>query len=366
MKIAFLISTLGQGGAERVAAILCNYWVRSGHQVEMITLEKPGTVPAYKLDDGVAVRHLDMMSDSRTMLDSVCAGLRRIQCIRSELCQFAPDVAVAFMTEMNVMAVIAGARKSWRTVISERIHPRYHPVPAMYRNARRIAYSRADALVVQTRNIGAWYRREMGLETHVIANPVELSAFKRPGSAGSRSKQIVAIGRLAPQKGFDLLIEAFGAVASDIPDWTLAIYGEGPSRTALEKQISSLGMKRLIRLPGATDDVAPILQAAGIYVHPARYEGFPNSLVEALAAGCCVVATDCPGASGEILLQGEYGVLVPPDNVAELARQLLQFAKNSDLRAKYENCATEAVRKFDADKIAQSWIDMLVEISEAV
>ena len=121
----------------------------------------------------------------------------------------------------------------------------------------------------------------------------------------------MAAGRLEPQKGYDILIEAFAKVAASNPEWDLVIYGMGRQREELESRIASLGMRDRVVLAGHTLDIVKAYGDADLFVHPARYEGYPNVIQEALAAGRPVVATDCPGYSGELLGHGRYGIVVP-------------------------------------------------------
>src|SRR5690606_20187778 len=132
-------------------------------------------------------------------------------------------------------------------------------------------------------------------------------------------RRATTLGRLVYQKGLDRLIDAFALISPDLPDWELAIFGVGEAREDLERQIAAHKLEDRIFLMGNTTDAMVELRASDLYVHAARYEGYPNAILEALAAGLCVVATDCPGATGEILAGGQYGILVPDADAQSLA-----------------------------------------------
>ena len=115
-----------------------------------------------------------------------------------------------------------------------------------------------------------------------------------------------------PQKGFDILIAAFAKIAQQHSDWFMTIYGEGPSRSDLEAQVREAGLQGRVNLPGFVNEhrCGAAIRPASLCC-PSRYEGYPNILLEALAASCPAVATNCPGGVAEILGDDEFGMLVP-------------------------------------------------------
>jgi glycosyltransferase involved in cell wall biosynthesis len=129
----------------------------------------------------------------------------------------------------------------------------------------------------------------------------------------------VYTGRLAPEKGVDVLVESWGAARRGA-GWTLCLVGDGPERAALEEQVRRLGLAESVRLVGATGDVAPWLRAADVFVLPSRTEGLSVSLLEAMACGLGVIATDV-GATAETAGR-EGALLVPPERPAALAAAL--------------------------------------------
>jgi glycosyltransferase involved in cell wall biosynthesis len=164
------------------------------------------------------------------------------------------------------------------------------------------------------------------------------------------------------QKGFDLLIDSFAKIAARHPDWMLEIYGEGSERPALEAQVERCGYVERIKLPGVCKHIGEIYADAGLFVLPSRFEGYPNALVEALAAGCPVIATNCPGASEQILGGGLYGMLVEPESVDALAVALDQMLSSDTLRADFASRATKAVAALDTPIVGSQWLDVLTSV----
>jgi GalNAc-alpha-(1->4)-GalNAc-alpha-(1->3)-diNAcBac-PP-undecaprenol alpha-1,4-N-acetyl-D-galactosaminyltransferase len=365
MKIALVVSSVTGGGAERVAVTLANSWSSAGHTVRLITFEPPGTSPEFELSNDIVVVQLGLMARGAGLLGPLSKNLYRILLLRRCLCDYLPDIVVSLVTAPNILAVLASFGRPWPTVISERVHPGHHPMAKPWAILRRVLYPYANSIVVQTAGIALWFRTKFGVETIVIPNPIDVEKFRVRPLASAKSRYLaIAVGRLDPQKGFDLLITAFADVAAANSKWDLVIYGEGEERLALQNLIATLGMQDRVRLAGATRDIARVYDQADLLVHPSRYEGYPNVVQEALAVGRPVVATDCPGATRELLGEGRYGVLVASNDVDALARALAAILPDKERRAALALAAPTAVVAFEADKVAQRWLELFHELNE--
>jgi glycosyltransferase involved in cell wall biosynthesis len=356
VRIAFVIPSLGAGGAERVATLLANEWSENGHDVTLVTFDVPGTEPFFAIDPGVSLRELSAAA-SDGLSAKLGTNVARVSRLRSLLRELRPDVVVAFMTEANVIALWAAAGLGVPVVISERNQPDRPGLGRAHKLARRLTYPFASAMVVQTDAIASWGKARFRIPIHVIPNPVRLGDGKARRPDGD-VQWITSLGRLAPQKGFDILITSFAAVAGKHSKWRLVIYGEGPGRPLLERLRAESGCADRILLPGLTRDAAEALSKASLFVLPSRFEGYPNALLEALAQGLPVLATSCPGGTVEILANGVHGMLVPPDNVGAMTRALGAMLSDRDLRDAYAWKARRAVTGLDVATVAKRWLDL--------
>ena len=184
------------------------------------------------------------------------------------------------------------------------MNQRAHP---FWTNAWKIAASRASAIVLQTEAIKSLYPETIQRRAVVIPNPVVLSTTERRPHDGL---VLAAVGRLEWQKGFDLLIQAFAAIASDFPDWRLTIWGEGAERSRLQQLADQSGYADRIELPGNSQSQSDWTGNADIFVLSSRYEGFPNVLLEAMSAGLPVLSFRCDFGPEEMIEDGVDGVLV--------------------------------------------------------
>ena len=364
MKIAFVLQTFGAGGAERVATLLCNAWAEAGHTVTAITFEAPNEAGFHVLDEAVSLRQIDALNTSARLLARAATNVRRVARLRALLRELEPDAIVAFTTEANVVTLWSALGLGVPVVVSERNQPDRPALGRVHLAARRVTYPAASAIVVQTEAVADWARQRFRVPVHILPNPVDLRAAPLPERRASTEKRLLAVGRLVPQKGFDRLIASFARLAEAHPDWRLTIYGEGTERAALEAQVRSFGLSERVSMPGLCKDLLPVFAEVDQFVLPSRYEGAPNVLLEALAAGCPVVATDCPGAVAEILAEGRFGLLVANDEGA-VTKGLDRMMSDEGLRARYAAAAPEAVRGFDVRVVAGRWLDLLSSLTTA-
>ncbi len=362
MRIAFILPTFGAGGAERVASLLCGAWAEEGHAVSAITFEASGAAQLYALDERVTLYQADVLNRSRTLPSRIATNARRLARLRSTLKAFRPEVVIAFTTEANVVALWSALGLGVPVIVSERNQPDRPGLGRLIRAARRLSYPMAAAVVVQSEPIAQWARQRFRVPVHVLPNPVRLQSWQEAPRKHLAGKRLVAVGRLVPQKGFDLLIAAFAQLAESHPDWTLHIYGEGVERATLEAEIRRLSLAEKIALPGICKDMSTVFAAADLFVLPSRYEGYPNALLEALAAGCPVVAADCPGATAEILEGGKYGVLVEPGSVAALTAALESMMSNEALRGRFAAQAREAVSALEVGSVGRRWLALFASL----
>ncbi len=369
MRIAFVIPNLGPGGAERVATLLSNDWAARDHRVDLIVFDNDQTEPFHALDRNVAVHSLRAARHASGIFSRVSTNISRIKRLRSLLRRLQPEIVVAFMTEANVVALMASWGLPASVVISERNQPDRPGLGRLQRLARPLTYNRAAAIVMQTEKLAGWVRVRFRTQTHVIANPVALDKTR---VAGPQSKEpahgmhrIASIGSLTKQKGFDILIESFASLAAKHKAWDLVIYGEGPQRPELEDLIEKRRLEGRVFLPGLTRDVTRALSEADLFVLPSRFEGFPNVLLEALSLRVPAIATRCPGASAEILGDGAYGELVPAGHVPALTEAIERLITKPELREAYAAKAHDALQDYELAKISGQWLKLFESIAAA-
>ena len=311
----------GMGGTIRTTLTMAGY-LAGTRDVEVMSVLRRRDEPFFAFPPGVQVHALERAHPVLSRLPSV---LVHPEDYAYPSCSLQTDVAfVRWLRSLEGGAVVTTrpafnllaarlAPGSVVTVGQEHQHLAIHR-PRLAADIRR-HYGRLDALSVLTTQDERDYARLLAhARTRVaqVPNPVPLSD---PPAADSDAKVVVAAGRLNRQKGFDLLVPAFAAVARRHPEWRLRIYGSGPERARLQTLIDEHGAGDRIALLGRSDRLVEAMAEASIFALSSRWEGFPMVLLEAIAIGLPIVSFDCPTGPRDIVGDGHGGVLVPPEDV---------------------------------------------------
>ena len=289
-QIIFFVSSMHGGGAERVAVLLCNRWVERGHNVTLVVTYSGCGQCVYPLDERVRLVYLaDIVGTTRK---TPWIMLRRFRALRRLVRDTRADVVVSFLTQVNIAVLLATRGLGVPIIVSERIYPPAMPLHIIWKILRRITYPWTAKVVMQTQGGLEWLQRAAPESRGIIiANPC---VFPLPESKPKIEPDtilpaqrclLLAAGRLEKQKGFDLLIDAFSSLCDVCADWDLVILGEGAERQALEAQIASKELNQRVLLPGRVGNAGDWYQRADLYAMSSRFEGFPNTLLEALAYG---------------------------------------------------------------------------------
>ncbi|MBZ9781538.1 glycosyltransferase [Pseudomonas sp. REP124] len=363
-KLLIILHDLSAGGAEKMMARLAGALVDAGNDVTLLMLTGGG-VNARGLDPRVKQVELN----SGRSANAVPALARFLRQNRF-------DAQLAALTHVNVIAIAAAALSGTlsRLHVSERnafshdkhVNPSlrvrlaYEVAPLLYRLipnpvicvSRGVAEDLVDTTIARDRDVT------------VADNPVLDDDFHhRPPAAAEHpwlldktTPVVVAVGRLAGQKGFDTLIEAFARLPNR--STRLIIFGEGSLRAQLLEQARALAVENRIDLPGYTADPMAQVAAADCFVLSSRFEGSPNALVEALATGTPVVATRCPHGPQDILQDGLVAPLVPVDDPAALALAISdQLGAPVDTRRQIR---IDAAARFMNGRAVQTYLSALL------
>jgi glycosyltransferase involved in cell wall biosynthesis len=359
MRLVMMVSSLGSGGAERVASSLCSALAERGDSVRLVpTFSGRGTA-FYPLHSSVDLQFLADRVATRGERGKNQLG--RLMALRSLCREFAPDVVVSFLTNVNVAAVLSTRFLGVPCVISERIDPAMMPTSRMWRLACRMVYPFADTVVVQTPGIA---RSVAGLypglrQVCVIPNPlpVGLDAHHHRGrSTHDGRKVMLSMGRLSAQKRVDHIVAAFARIAVHCPEWDLHIWGEGELRRALEQQVEACGLAHRIALFGRTGDPWAVMADADAFVMASEFEGFPNALLEAMGVGLPCISTDCRSGPADLAEGGRVARLVPVGDVTALAQAMEGMMNDGQARADLGTAARRSVReRFGLEAILTAW-----------
>lgn len=363
MNLLLLIHSLSSGGAERVTANLANYWVSQGWTVTVVSLTSADS-DFYELDPRVRRIALGIAGDSSGFVSAIAQNFARVQAVKRVLRQVKPDVALGIMTAASVLLAIANTTsfRKIRVIGSEHVDPSRMPLGRLWEGLRAYWYGKLDGVAALTSESADWLRTNTSAKSvAIIPNavpwplPVQAPMVRPAEHVPAGSKLLLAVGRLGNEKGFDMLIDVFARLASKMPQWHLAILGEGSLRDELEHQIAAAGLRSRISMPGLAGNLADWYDAADLYVMTSRYEGFGNTLVEAMAHGCAVASFDCESGPRNIVRDGENGLLVPPEDATRMEACLHRLMTDAQQRDLLGERATEVRTRFSLPTIAGMW-----------
>jgi len=360
MRLTLIISSLQAGGAERQMSIMANYWAAGEWEITLLTFDDGRSKPFYSLDQKVKHIPMNIAAVSSNLFAAVMNNLRRLRALRRAIQDSRPDAVLSFMDKVNVLSLLSAIGTGRRVIVGERIDPVVYVLGFVWEKLRKFSYLTADAIVVQTESAKRYFSSRIQHKTFVIPNGV-IPPLKSQGKAWVEISRpaVVAVGRLDKQKGFDLLLEAFGKAGQSRRGWHLYVFGEGSERVNLEKQKKTLGLNEIIHLPGVAKNISHVYQNADLFVLSSRFEGFPNVLCEAMACGLSVIGFDCPSGPRDIIRDGVDGVLIPNGDVTALAKAMDRLMSNTAERKRLASRATEVIERFGLEKIMGRWEELL-------
>jgi GalNAc-alpha-(1->4)-GalNAc-alpha-(1->3)-diNAcBac-PP-undecaprenol alpha-1,4-N-acetyl-D-galactosaminyltransferase len=363
MKIAIVIDSLVAGGAQRAAILLAEGLKARENQVCLITLFGR-ELDFYQLSPTVDRIVLKVAGESPNLIQAVKNNLARLHSLRQAMDSWKPDLVISFLDKTNILTLIAGWGSKYPILVSEQNDPTQNNIGRVWNLLRRLVYLSATQVVSCSQGVdNNWYWLSPKRRS-VIYNPLavkkEYSAdVELPEKLNFNKKTVVAMGRLTEQKGFDILLTAFADIAEKHQDWQLLILGEGELRQELEALRDQLGIRDRVVMPGLVNNPFPILKHAHLFVLSSRYEGFGNVIIEAMACDLPVISTDCPSGPGEIIINGENGILVPNQDQNSLAQAMTSLMSDSERRKQLTATAQKSLHRFNIDTIISQWEDLL-------
>lgn len=362
--IVFVINSIGYGGAERALANILDggAHLAERYDVHLVTLDDE---PDGRVMPAWPTRH--RLNARGSLVRSAWQLARLLRRLRPQLC-------VSLLVRANLCSIMAGrVAAGCKVIMCERMHLSSHLEGrysgwklAVAKALPRLIYRRANVALGVSSGVSDDLVAHFGVpaeRSSTIFNPYDLAGIRREGARTAAielpASFIVAVGRLVAAKNFAMLIDAY--LDADIPP-DLLILGDGEERAALEGLIRARGAQNRIRLLGYLSDPFPVLSRAFFYASASRNEGFPNAMVEAMALGVPVIATDCPSGPAEILDRAEqvpvisvaaarYGLLTPVDDRQRLSEAMKRMCE-PDTRAHYARMARQRAEDFDLQAIA--------------
>jgi glycosyltransferase involved in cell wall biosynthesis len=287
--------------------------------------------------------------------DKIISEFNTLLLLRRLMREHKPTATLSFMDKYNVFVILASIGLGLRVFVSDRSNP-LKTKSTFLKFLKRITYPLASGVIAQTKLAKEILAKEIrNSNIKVIPNPLkEIKVFPTI----QREKIVLNVGRLVTEKGQKYLLEAFSN--SKAHDWKLVILGDGPLRQELENQAIELGLQSRLEMPSAVKDVDQWYAKASLFVFPSISEGFPNALVEAMAAGLPVISFDCNAGPQDFIIPDKNGLLIPTGDTKILTESIDKLTSHPTMRDYLGENAKKINRALNLDKICNRYLDFLM------
>ncbi|OWV14368.1 glycosyltransferase [Fibrobacter sp. UWB5] len=356
-RVLFILPTLTNGGAEKVASIIANA-LCTKFAVDFLLLENDNK-ECYFLNENIAIKNLGVRISHRgNKFLTVCAFfrsfLKQYIGVKSALKILKPDVVVSFLPKADLFAYLFKNKIGYKWISSERNDPTVRN--AVERNVLEIIYRRCDTFVCQSSVVARYYEKRRVKNCIVIPNPI-CNLEENKIENVPYDDYMVAVGRFNEQKNYSLLVNAYSDALKEMSFKTkLVIVGDGPLWDNIKALITEKNLLEKVILLGRKNNVNDYLKKAKFFVLTSNYEGMPNVLIEAMSAGLPVVSTDFFTGVARELISDENGVVVPVGDRLELKKALLKMVGKKEEELKMMGTlGRKHLKHMDKESVCGLW-----------
>ena len=321
-KILIAISSLGGGGADRVATVWAGQLAESGYDVSMFAIYR--STDEYPISDKVKV-----YAGSQTREVNLSKSyIRRLNDYRKIIKNINPDYIVSFLFNARVWMMLASVGLKAKRIDTVRISPwELDKYSFHMRIVSNMSFNTSHKIVVQASDQADWFSRRNQNKCVLVPNPI--SAVYKNSFKEDISKEVInfiAAGRIDPQKNYPMMIDAFASVVKQYPNIKLRIFGKGSDdyTQKLQDQINSLGMQESIFLMGRSSEIHIEYKKSDVFLMTSDCEGLPNALIEAMASRLICISTDCKTGPRDLIDHNENGYMIPVGDSKALAQSIVK------------------------------------------
>lgn len=359
MKIDFIISSLGGGGAERVLTLMVNSLAKN-HKYKISVITFFQDKEDYELDPAVKRVKLKQTKFIPSHTFRSIINLSRHYKKKSNR----PDVMVSFITLTNLIAIIVAKLFSIKIIAQEHNSYLRHMEgrKKVTDFTKKFVYKKSDVVTVLTSFDIEFYENH-GVKVQVMPNPCSYSAITE--NSHYRKKTILAVGNLNRyhHKGFDNLIKLTAPILKEYPDWNLKIAGSGSEGL---KHLTHLAIKHHVLdqviFTGFINNISEVMHESSIFILPSRFEGLPMVLLEAMSQGMACISYNCKTGPSDIIQNNVNGLLIEDQNMHQMQNGLRALLNNENLRISLSNEGIKSLDKYDLSTITVRYETLFNEI----
>lgn len=358
MKILFLVSHLNSGGAERTVSYLSEYLSRNNIDVTVLSLSDD---IFYNLGADVHLKLMHIKRSPQNAAERLYLIAKRFYLVKKHLKKNRYDAVFCMIPNTAKYLLRSHKTQGFKLITSERNNPAVELQRGELKLKKKI-FNQADGIVFQTERAKLFYDKSIQQKGIVIHNAIGNKFVYNVPKVINREKKITAIGRLSEQKDYPTLFGAFSIVLKSHPDFRLEIFGDDSQKETYNALLNELGIKEKVFFMGIHNDAVLKAANSACYVMSSKFEGMPNALMEAMAAGLPCVSTDCPNGPSELIDNGTNGLLVPVGDAYALSNAMLKMIEDCEFA---EMCGTNARKILETHSIdikAKEYMNYILKI----
>ena len=365
--VVFITPSLHVGGAERSLVKAVAALRSPAHRMDIIVMAECSDAMTAELPQGVGLHVLRCRTSASPL------GWMKV---RRLLKLWKPQAVVGWSTYANFVAIVStwGLRIQTLMVSERNYVPKILAATDSVIRRTLLAclmkrlYRRAHIVTANSADSVRFLRTFIGIGPRYVQLPNSINVDEALMRANSLPEvvpnsvdcpRLLAVGRLQPQKGFDVLFKALARVRMACP-WQLVLVGDGPERAPLQHLARTLGIEHAVQWIGFVSNPFPYYRWADLVIVPSRFEGFPNVALEAMSCARTVICSNCRTGPKELTENGHFGVLVPSNDVASLARAIIDWGCDADGRKLMGERASDHIRsRYDSSRVGEIFARVL-------
>jgi len=356
-KICLVISSLRNGGSERVMSELANSWCKK-ETIEVFLILLTNQERFYEIDSRVKVI-TPSKNYKKNILSKTLYKIWTFYFIRTSCKNINPKVVLSFNERYNNIVLLSLLGTKLKTFVSDRNNP-YMNIGKVHHFLRNRLYRKSSGVIAQTETA----KKVLSSNTknkniRVIPNPLREITLGNNGGSAKKKKIILNTGRNVSQKNQLELVEIFSHC--NYKDWELKILGNGPLHQELIEKTEELNLQQHVQILDFSKEVDTFYSEADIFAFTSLHEGFPNSLIEAMAHGLPCVSYDCPTGPADIIKNGVNGVLVNLRDKKQFQKKLNNLMDSENLRKAFSIEAKKVKEKYLLKIITDKYLNFILE-----
>ena len=356
--LLIFIDKMNGGGMARVTSILANGLIKKEYHVTIATNNVSFPI-SYYLSPQAKILPFYVPKKGIGVYAKLRMNCNYIILARKYIRQIKPDIIIAMHSICFIWAHIARIGLNVPLIAYDHTSFDRRGLPKLHAFIRMHLYGLANHLVILSHKekqfLGNRYPN-----TTVINNPLP---FPPLSHSVQRRKTILCAGRINiwEIKGFDIIINIWGQISTNYPEWTLEIAGTGDEKSieSINRLIKDAGVQHSVTLLGQITDMPQLLQRTSIFALPSRIEGMPMVLLEAMSQGCACIAFEVHGVVQEMLTHGKSGFIIPDGELTSFRLRLQELMDNNCIRSRFSTEAIKESNKFSQEKFITKWQQLL-------